>query len=104
MKDGQDSIFYVCGDSAEKLLRNPHLEGFRAKGVEVLLLTDTVDDFWPPAVGEYKGKTFKSVTRAGQDLGKIKDAEDKKPEADKAANENEMSSLVALLKLTFGDE
>ena len=47
MKEGQEVIYYICGENAEKLLRNPHLEGFRAKGVEVLLLTDQVDDFWP---------------------------------------------------------
>ncbi len=72
MKEGQEAIFYMCGEDAEKLKRNPHLEGFRARGVEVLLLTDQVDDFWPAAVDEYNGKKFKSVTRTGEDLGKIK--------------------------------
>jgi molecular chaperone HtpG len=72
MKEGQEAIFYICGDSAEKLARNPHLEGFKARGMEVLLLTDQVDDFWPTAVGEYEGKPFRSVTRAGADLDKIK--------------------------------
>lgn len=105
MKEGQDSIFYICGDSAEKLMRNPHLEGFRAKGVEVLLLTDTVDDFWPSAIGEFQGKAFKSVTRAGQDLGKIKsDAAAKDDGTEKpAVPEGELASLIALLKLTLGD-
>ncbi len=105
MKEGQDAIFYICGDNAEKLLRNPHIEGFRAKGVEVLLLTDTVDDFWPSAVGEYQGKALKSVTRAGQDLGKIKADEkaDKKDEARDEKQAGDLASLIALMKLTFGE-
>jgi len=104
MKEGQDSIFYICGDNAEKLMRNPHIEGFKAKGVEVLLLTDTVDDFWPSAVGEYQSKALKSVTRAGQDLGKIKtdDVADKKDAAKDDAQAGDLSSLIALVKLTLG--
>jgi molecular chaperone HtpG len=104
MKEGQDSIFYICGDNADKLLKNPHIEGFKAKGVEVLLLTDTVDDFWPSAVGAYEGKAFKSVTRAGQDLGKIKSDEAKdKAEAKSDKNEGDLSALIAVMKLTLGD-
>jgi molecular chaperone HtpG len=103
MKEGQDAIFYICGENAEQLQRNPHLEGFRAKGVEVLLLTDNVDDFWPPAVEKFKDKPFKSVTRAGQDLGKIKADEKKKPE-EKSENQGELDALIALMKLTLGDQ
>lgn len=105
MKAGQDSIFYICGESAEKLARNPHLEGFKAKGVEVLLLTETVDDFWPSAVMEYDGKIFKSATRAGQDLSKIESEAKKEGEepATPEADDN-ISSLIALMKLTLGDE
>ena len=51
--------------------RSPQLEGFRARGIEVLLLTDPVDEFWMPAVGEYKNHPFKSVTRGQADLDKI---------------------------------
>jgi molecular chaperone HtpG len=101
MKEGQESIFFICGESIEKLQRNPHLEGFKAKGVEVLLLTETVDDFWPAALESFEGKSFKSVTRAGEDLGKIADAEGKKEDATPEA-EGTMD-LVALLKLTLGD-
>jgi len=102
MKEGQDSIFYICGESAEKLQRNPHLEGFKAKGVEVLLLTDQVDDFWPSAMMQFEGKSFKSVTRSGEDLGKIADKEGSKQKEAKPA-EN-ISDLVALIKLTLGEE
>lgn len=101
MKDGQDAIFYMCGDNAEKLMRNPHLEGFKAKGVEVLLLTDTVDDFWPAAVGDYQGKALKSVTRAGQELSNIKSEEKETPQENAKVAEGDLASLVALMKLTL---
>ncbi len=101
MKPGQESIFYLCGENLEQLRRNPHLEGFKAKGVEVLLLTQTVDDFWPSAMGEYEGKTFKSITRAGEDLGKI-EGEQKEEKAEKPAAEG-TDDLIAMIKLTLGD-
>ncbi len=104
MKEGQENIFFICGENAEKLARNPHLEGFRARGIEVLLLTDTVDDFWPTAVGEYEGKVFKSITRAGADLDKIKplEGEDKK-DAVEPVKEGDLAALIALMKLTLGE-
>lgn len=102
MKEGQTEIYYICGESVEKLQRNPHLEGYRAKGVEVLLLTDTVDDFWPNTVIEFDGKKLKSVTRGNNDLGQIAgDADGAKDES--KTDEAQTSSLVALLKLTLGD-
>ncbi|MDD5587426.1 MAG: molecular chaperone HtpG [Alphaproteobacteria bacterium] len=105
MKKGQESIYYINGDNVEALMRSPHLEGFKARGIEVLLLTDTVDDFWPMAVGEYEGKKLVSVTRAGQDLDKIapvktKTGEDKKEKA----REHDLSSLIAMMKLVLGDK
>jgi molecular chaperone HtpG len=103
MKEGQDSIYYINGDNAEALLRSPHLEGFKSRGVEVLLLTDTVDDFWPGAVVEYQGKKFKSVTKAGQDLAKFK-AETKEGEPQKEeAPAGETDALIALLKQVLAD-
>ncbi|WP_119303038.1 molecular chaperone HtpG [Dongia deserti] len=102
MKEGQTAIYYLTGDSLEAAARSPQLEGYRAKGVEVLLLTDPVDEFWVPAVGEYEGKTFRSVTRGGADLDSIKGdakAEEKKPEPAAAGIDN----LVALMKLTLKD-
>ncbi len=102
MKPGQDAIFTICGDSVEKLAKNPHLEGFKARGVEVLLLTDQVDDFWPTAVGEYDGKPFMSATRAAASLDKVEgDKANKKKE--EAAPESDLVSLVALMKLTLGE-
>lgn len=102
MKEGQSAIYYLTGDSLEAASRSPQLEGYRAKGIEVLLLTDGVDEFWVPAVGEYEGKSFKSVTRGGADLDAIKGdpkAEEKKLEPAAAGIDN----LIALMKLTLKD-
>lgn len=105
MKDGQDEIFYISGDDAAVLARSPQLEGFRAKGIEVLLLTDPVDDFWIPMVGAHDGKTFKSVTRGGADLSKVA-GEDGKPAEDKTDEkaDAELAPLIAAVKLALGDK
>ncbi|HYE50447.1 MAG TPA: molecular chaperone HtpG [Azospirillaceae bacterium] len=100
MKEGQDAIYYITGEDREALERSPQLEGFRAKGVEVLLLTDPVDEFWIPSVAEFKGKKLKSVTRGGADLGAIKGGEEK---AEDRPAEGEVANLVALFKATLGD-
>ncbi len=103
MKEGQDAIFYITGDDIDTLRRSPQIEGFKARGVEVLLLTDPVDEFWIPSVAEYKDKKFKSVTRGGADLSRIKaENEPEKPEEEKPA-ENDLGSLLAALKLTLAD-
>ncbi|MCW2238298.1 molecular chaperone HtpG [Azospirillum canadense] len=101
MKEGQEAIFTISGDDIETLKRSPQLEGFKAKGVEVLLLTDPVDEFWVPSVGSFQDKPFKSVTRGGADLGKIQGGEDKP--AEEKASEGELTDLLALLKLTLQD-
>ena len=104
-KEGQDSLYYINGDDAESLARSPHLEGFKARGVEVMLLTDAVDDFWPASVGEYQGKKLKSVTRAGQDLSNIKMADNeaaKKPQDEPPSGA--LAALIALMKTELGDK
>lgn len=104
MKEGQEAIYTIAGDDVDSLLRSPQLEGFRAKGVEVVLLTDPVDEFWTQSIGEHEGKPFKSVTRGGADLGKIKkDDADPAKEDDKPADAEGMGDLLALLKLTLGE-
>jgi len=62
MKEGQEAIYYITGDDQQTLETSPHLEGFRARGVEVLLLSDPVDDFWLSAVFEYEGHALTSAT------------------------------------------
>ena len=105
MKPGQEVIYTITGDDPEALARSPQLEGFAAKGVEVLLLSDPVDDFWLTSVPDYQGKPFKSVTRGGADLDKIAkpegEAEEKESEAE--APSPALDALIAFVKLTLRD-
>jgi len=106
MKEGQEHIFYITGDDLDALSKSPQLEGFKAKGIEVLLLTDPVDEFWVPSFGPYKDKEFHSVTRGGVDLNAIKkdgDKEDTKDEAKDEAETAEIDSLIAAFKLALGE-
>jgi molecular chaperone HtpG len=102
MKPGQEAIYTLCGEQAETLLRSPHLEGFRARGVEVLLLTDPIDEFWIPAVGQYEGKPFRSASRGAADLEAI--AIEGAPADPGAAGGAEIDRLIALLRLSLKDE
>jgi len=77
MKPGQEAIYTITGDNLDVLRHSPQLEGFRARGVEVLLMTDPIDEFWVQAIGSYKDKPFKSATRGGVDLDKITPPEDR---------------------------
>jgi molecular chaperone HtpG len=103
MKPGQDAIYFITGDKLDTLAKSPQLEGFRAKGVEIMLLTDPVDEFWLPNLGEFQKHEFRSVTRGAPELDKI-ETPDKKPEEEKSAEPKaDISSLIALFKLTLGD-
>lgn len=105
MKEGQDAIYYITGETADQLRQSPQLEGFKARGVEVLLMSDPVDEFWLPAVENYQDKPFKSVTRGDIDLGDVKtdDADkDKKKKADKKGSAA-MDDLIVALKVALGD-
>ena len=108
IKDGQQAIYYITGEEIESVRRSPQLEGFAARGIEVLLLTDPIDEFWIPAVGKHDDKEFKSVTRAAADLGDIPvtDSEEEAKADDQAesADQGRIDSLIALFKLTLDDE
>lgn len=71
MKNGQTAIYYITGTNLDQLKASPQLEGFRAKGIEVLLLTDVVDSFWAPADQVFDGKAFTSVTQGSADLDSV---------------------------------
>ncbi|HXR86365.1 MAG TPA: molecular chaperone HtpG [Stellaceae bacterium] len=102
MKPGQEAIYTIAGEDLEALKKSPQLEGFRARGIEVLLLTDPVDEFWMPSIGEYQKKEFKSVTRGSADLDKIApEQQDGAPAEEKP--EGDIASLIALLKLSLGE-
>ena len=68
MGEDQNDIYYITGESVEAVKNSPQIEGFKARGIEVLLLVDTIDDFWLQQVSDYQGKTFKSVTKGDIDL------------------------------------
>ena len=96
MGEGQDTIYYITGDSLLAAKRSPQLEGFKAKNIEVLYLTDPVDEFWMQMVPEFDGKKFGSVTRGAADLDDKKDDE-------KKANTPEIEALIAVIKTNLGE-
>jgi molecular chaperone HtpG len=107
MMPGQDAIFTISGEHLEALKSSPQLEACRAKGVEVLLLADPIDEFWLPSVPDYKGKPFRSLTRGAVDLSKIA-ADDGAAAASEAAEDGavagaELDRLIALFKARLGE-
>ena len=99
MKDGQDDIFFITGEDETALKASPQLEGFRARGIEVLLLTDPIDEFWIPMVGKFQDKPLRSVTAGGFDLSKVaQEAKaDDTPQAEKA-DEGAVAKLILAFK------
>jgi molecular chaperone HtpG len=79
MQPDQDTIYYLTGDQIDALRSSPQLEGFRAKGLEVLLMTDSIDSFWPERMDAFEGKNLRSVTQAAEELGKSDDLPDVSP-------------------------
>jgi len=101
LKTNQTAIYYIAGEDAARLESSPHLEGFRARGVEVLLLSDMVDSLWTSMGPSFDGKPFKSVTQGAADLAAIPltDAKDEtKPEPGAA-----VTDFIAFVKMTLGD-
>ena len=100
MKEGQTKIYYVTAESFAAARNSPHLEIFRKKGVEVLLLTDRVDEWMLNYFNEFDGKELQSVAKGGLDLGMLED------EAEKQSNEkeaDESKDIVAKIKEALGD-
>ena len=90
MKDGQDKIFYVTADSWTAARNSPHLEIFRKKGLEVLLLTDRVDEWMLSFFSEFEGKQLISVAKGDLDLGKLEDESEKKQKEETQAEYKEL--------------
>lgn len=97
MKPEQKNIFYISGENLASLRNSPQLEGFRSRGIEVLFLTDTIDDFWLQQVREYEGKPFKSVTKGDVDLDGILDNRDKDTALADTEKEESQSGAMQLL-------
>jgi len=101
MKDGQEKIYYVTAETFTAAKHSPHLEIFRKKGIEVLLLSDRVDEWVTGHLTEFAGKPLQSVAKGGLDLGKLEDVAEKE-EAEKAADE--YKELLEKVKTTLGDK
>ena len=101
-KDGQEAIYYLAGEDAKKIAHSPHLEGFKAKGVEVLLLSDHVDEFWLQHITEFEGKQFKSVTRGATNLDKIT-TDEKASDKEDDDEAPDLVDLIASIKHELGD-
>ncbi|TVS78212.1 molecular chaperone HtpG [Mycobacterium helveticum] len=99
MKDGQTQIFYATGETRQQLTKSPHLEAFKAKGYEVLLLTDPVDEVWVGVVDEYDGKPLQSVAKGEVDL----DSEEGTSEAEREEQQKDFADLLAWLKETLSE-
>ena len=103
MPEQQEAIYYMSGEDPDALRRSPQIEGFRARGIDVLLMVDPVDQFWLPVVGSYKEKPFRSVTQGGADLEKFAVSDEAKADEADATPPGEMDKLIALVKLTLAD-
>ena len=99
-KEGQDKIYYLTGETYAQVKNSPHLEVFRKKGIEVLLLTDRIDEWLMSYLNEFDGKSFVDVARGDLDLGNLDSAEEKK-EAEEVAKAKE--GLVERIKTALGD-
>jgi molecular chaperone HtpG len=99
-KEGQDKIYYLTGETYAQVKNSPHLEVFRKKGIEVLLLTDRIDEWLMSYLSEFDGKTFVDVARGDLDLGNL-DSEEEKKEAEEVAKAKE--GLVERIKTALGE-
>ena len=98
MTEKQDKIYYLAADTLKQAKSSPHLEGFKAKSIDVLLMTDPIDAFWMSQMGTYKEKSFLSISRDKYDLAGLSD-EQKEDEADNEAK----NKLTILIKDCLGD-
>ncbi len=101
MKDGQDKLYYLSGESYAQIKDSPHLEVFRKKGIEVLLLTDRIDEWLMSYLTEFDGKSFVDVARGDLDLGKL-DSEEEKQAMEAAAKAKQ--GLVERIQQALGED
>ncbi len=100
LKSNQTEVYFLLGDSIERLKSNPKLESAAARGIEVLLLTDPVDAFWTSAQLDFEGKPLKSLSQGDVDFGLVPLLDDRKEESKSDADE---AAIIAAIKLALGD-
>ncbi|MEE2739844.1 MAG: molecular chaperone HtpG [Pseudomonadota bacterium] len=101
LKENQTAIYYATGNDLDRIAQSPQIEGFKARGIEVLLLPDQVDSFWTTMGVDYEGKPFKSVTQGAADLSLIPLADGN---SGAAAPNEETSSFIAFAKEALADQ
>ncbi|KKC06210.1 molecular chaperone HtpG [Mycobacterium nebraskense] len=99
MKEGQEQIFFATGETRQQILKSPHLEAFKAKGYEVLLLTDPVDEVWVGTVTEFDGKPLQSVAKGEVDLS----SEGDQSEAEREEQQKDFADLLTWMKETLSE-
>ncbi|MEU1507414.1 molecular chaperone HtpG [Kitasatospora sp. NPDC005748] len=104
MKDGQDTIYYLTGENRAMVENSPHMEAFTAKGYEVLILTDPVDEVWTDQIPAFDGHRFQSVAKGQVDLDDNADGEGSdEAKAEKAQREEDFAALLAWLQTTLAE-
>ncbi|WP_024801331.1 molecular chaperone HtpG [Nocardia sp. BMG51109] len=101
MQDGQDQIYYMTGESRQQIENSPHMEAFKAKGLEVLVLTDPVDEMWVGSVPEFDGKQFQSIAKGEVDLET--EEEKKASEQLREQREKDFGDVLQWLKQTLDE-
>ncbi|WP_394816806.1 molecular chaperone HtpG [Streptomyces lonegramiae] len=102
MKEGQQHIYYVTGESRSIIESSPHMEAFRAKGYEVLLLTDPIDEMWIGSVPEFDGKQFQSIAKGEVDLDT--EEEKKEGEAEREQRQKDFAELLSWMTKTLSEQ
>lgn len=101
MKDGQEKIYYIASESLKAARNSPHLEIFRKKGIEVILMHDRIDEWLMSHLHEFDGKQFQDIARGELDLGKLEDKEEKEKQEE---TEKAFEDLVKRIKENLGDK
>ena len=99
MKDQQEEIYYLSSETVEQAEISPHIEGFKARDIDVIVLSDPIDEFWLPLVPEFEGKKFKSASRGALDLDKFEPEKSEKKKADPS----KFDLLIARIKSNLGE-
>ena len=104
MKKDQNEIYYISGENIEQILTSPQIEGFKSRGLEVIYMTDPIDEFWLPSMNEYEGKPFKSITKGAIDLSKFDIQKNKDSKSKKPATKKDIDNLISEMKNHLGDK
>jgi len=102
MKEGQSAVYFMTGENRTAVEKVPHLEIFKEKGYEVLILTDPIDEIWVEAVGEYQGHKFQSAAKGVADLGS--EEERKKAESEREEHQKEYAALLAWMHTVLSED